>query len=86
MHLQGRRGFLSHTHIDDFGGAEGNEPKDAQALTALQDIMHKLGMVQAGSFPNHGLARHLFQHLGDVHGHSRRKDGRNNVVLGGVEG
>ena len=47
MHLQGRRGFLSHTHIDDFGGAEGNEPKDAQALTALQDIMHELGMVQA---------------------------------------
>ena len=47
VYLHGRRGFLSRAYIDDFGGAEGTEPKADQALTALQDIMHDLGMVQA---------------------------------------
>ena len=47
IYLHGRRGFLSRAYIDDFGGAEGAEPRANEDLAALQRIMDELGLVQA---------------------------------------
>ena len=47
VHLHGRRGYVSRAYIDDFGGVERTEPVAQGALATLQDVMRRLGVVQA---------------------------------------
>ena len=49
IHLHVRRGYVSMAYIDDFGGAEPSEAQATEAFGALQNIMDRLGMVQAES-------------------------------------
>ena len=49
MHLHGRRGYLSHTYIDDLGGMEGTEQRAEEALSTLQGVMDDLGVVHGES-------------------------------------
>ena len=45
--IHGKRGFYSKAYLDDFGGAEPEERLASDALTALQNIMLDLGVVEA---------------------------------------
>ena len=47
VYIHGLRGFYSKAYLDDFGGAERDQPRAHRALTTLQDIMASLGVVEA---------------------------------------
>ena len=49
VHIHAKRGYVSRAYIDDFGGVETAQPRAQAALSALQDVMHSLGVVQASS-------------------------------------
>ena len=46
-YVHGLHGYYSRPYLDDFGGAEGTRERADDALDELQDIMGKVGLVEA---------------------------------------